>query len=99
MDPTALQQRASELRGRYDAIAARKLTLDMTRGKPCPEQLDLSLPMLELRDYRAADGSDCRNYGLVEGLPGASDVGLTLEPPGGSAAPTMSLLVADVKLA
>jgi DNA-binding transcriptional MocR family regulator len=71
MDPTALQQRASELRGRYDAIAARKLTLDMTRGKPCPEQLDLSLPMLELRDYRAADGTDCRNYGLVEGLPEA----------------------------
>lgn len=71
MDPAALQQRASELRGRYDAIAARKLTLDMTRGKPCPEQLDLSLPMLELRDYRAADGTDCRNYGLVEGLPEA----------------------------
>jgi anti-sigma-K factor RskA len=35
---------------------------------------------------------------VVEGLPGASDVGLTLEPPGGSAAPTTPL-VADVKLA
>ena len=71
MDAAALRQRAAELRSRYDTLTARRLALDMTRGKPCPEQLDLSLGMLELRDYRADDGSDCRNYGGLEGLPEA----------------------------
>ena len=70
-DRTALREHGAELRARYDAIAARRLGLDMTRGKPCPEQLDLSLGMLELHDYRAADGTDCRNYGGLEGLPEA----------------------------
>ncbi len=68
MDRASLRRRGEALRARYDAITARRLALDMTRGKPCPEQLDLSLGMLEVRDYRAADGSDCRNYGLLEGL-------------------------------
>lgn len=71
MDRAALRQRADELRGRYDALKARNLALDMTRGKPCAEQLDLSLGIFELRDYKAADGSDCRNYGVLEGLPEA----------------------------
>ena len=71
MDRAALRQRADELRGRYDALKARKLALDMTRGKPCAAQLDLSMGMLELRDYKAADGGDCRNYGVLEGLPEA----------------------------
>ena len=57
------------LRARYDDVKARRLALDMTRGKPCAEQLDLSLGMLECTDYRAADGTDCRNYGVLEGLP------------------------------
>jgi DNA-binding transcriptional MocR family regulator len=62
------------LRERFAAARAKKLDLDMTRGKPCAEQLDLSLPLLDcLRpgDYRAIDGTDCRNYGLVDGLPEA----------------------------
>lgn len=71
MDRAALLRHAEPLRARYDAIKARNLSLDMTRGKPCPEQLDLSLGMLELRDYRTADGTDCRNYGVLEGLPEA----------------------------
>ncbi len=71
MPRAALREREQALRARYDAMAARRLALDMTRGKPCPEQLDLSLGMLELRDYRTADGTDCRNYGVVEGLPEA----------------------------
>jgi DNA-binding transcriptional MocR family regulator len=71
MDRAALRQRAAELRRRYEALAARRLALDMTRGKPCAEQLDLSLGLLELRDYQADDGSDCRNYGGLEGLPEA----------------------------
>lgn len=70
-DRAELRRRSVELRARYDAIKARRLGLDMTRGKPCPEQLDLSLPMLACADYRAADGTDCRNYGRLEGLPEA----------------------------
>jgi DNA-binding transcriptional MocR family regulator len=71
MPRAGLREREQALRARYDAIAARHLALDMTRGKPCPAQLDLSLGMLEVRDYRAADGADCRNYGVLEGLPEA----------------------------
>ncbi|HEY0060902.1 MAG TPA: aminotransferase class I/II-fold pyridoxal phosphate-dependent enzyme [Telluria sp.] len=56
----------------YQAFKQRGLKLDMSRGKPAPEQLDLSdALMAPLADYRAADGSDCRNYGLGIGLPEA----------------------------
>jgi DNA-binding transcriptional MocR family regulator len=43
----------------------------MTRGKPCPEQLDLGLGMLECVDsahYETVDGQDCRNYGGLDGI-------------------------------
>ena len=56
----------------YDAFKQRGLKLDMSRGKPAPEQLDLSNALLdELPGYAAADGTDCRNYGLGVGLPEA----------------------------
>ena len=66
-------QRLEALRAEYESFRARGLALDMTRGKPCNEQLDLSLGLLDVlgRDFKAADGSDCRNYGIVEGLPEA----------------------------
>lgn len=66
-------QRLDALRAEYDSFRARGLALDMTRGKPCNEQLDLSLGLLDClgREYKAADGTDCRNYGVVEGLPEA----------------------------
>lgn len=65
---------AGDLRRRYDEFRARGLSLDMTRGKPCGEQLDLSAGLLDCLgpdDYRAADGTDCRNYGGLDGLPEA----------------------------
>ena len=73
LDSAQRQQRLEALRAEYDAFRARGLALDMTRGKPCAEQLDLSLGLLDClgRDYRAADGTDCRNYGVLEGLPEA----------------------------
>ena len=40
----------------------------MSRGKPCKEQLDLSMSILDMKDY-SVDGIDCRNYGVLEGLP------------------------------
>lgn len=73
MDGAQRQERLAALRAEYEAFRARGLALDMTRGKPCAEQLDLSLGLLDClgRDYRAADGTDCRNYGVLEGLPEA----------------------------
>jgi DNA-binding transcriptional MocR family regulator len=55
----------------YDALIARKLKLDLTRGKPSPEQLDLSAGLLDLAlssDYLSSDGVDTRNYGGTDGL-------------------------------
>src|ERR687893_664247 len=56
----------------YDELVDRGLKLDMTRGKPSPAQLDLSNELLTLPgagQYEAADGTDCRNYGGLYGLP------------------------------
>jgi DNA-binding transcriptional MocR family regulator len=74
MNVESLVGKEESLRARYEAFKARGLSLDMTRGKPCPEQLDLSLGLIDClgkNDYRAEDGTDCRNYGGVEGLPEA----------------------------
>src|SRR5215470_4714644 len=68
---SALKSSASELERRYEAFKGQKLALDMTRGKPCSEQLDLAnglLTNLGASDYRAEDGTDCRNYGGLDGL-------------------------------
>jgi len=67
----------SELMERYRKFQSRNLDLDMTRGKPCPEQLDLSLEMFECVDaehYRTLDSVDCRNYGGVDGILEARDL-------------------------
>jgi aspartate/methionine/tyrosine aminotransferase len=66
-----LTRHLSELRQRYQNFQKQNLRLDITRGKPCAEQLDLSnglLTCLREEDYRAADGTDCRNYGGLDGL-------------------------------
>ena len=60
------------LRAEYEAILEQKLSLDLSRGKPSGDQLALSMPMLEencTMRYRAEDGFDCRNYGVLAGLP------------------------------
>jgi DNA-binding transcriptional MocR family regulator len=69
-----LEARRQQLEQRYRQFKARHLALDMTRGKPSPEQLDLSMGMLccvDEKHYRAADGTDCRNYGGLDGIPEA----------------------------
>ncbi|MBS9374265.1 aminotransferase class I/II-fold pyridoxal phosphate-dependent enzyme [Rhodococcus sp. B50] len=56
----------------YDRLKSEKLTLDLTRGKPSPEQLDLSAELLSLPgtdDFRDGNGTDTRNYGGLTGLP------------------------------
>src|ERR1700738_1897903 len=54
----------------YAELQSMKLALDLTRGKPCSEQLDLSNALLSLpgADYRDAEGTDTRNYGGQHGL-------------------------------
>lgn len=61
----------AELHKIYEEYLAKNLKLDMSRGKPCPEQLDLSMDMMKLEDYRGENGADSRNYGLLEGMPEA----------------------------
>lgn len=60
---------------RYDEMKSRNLKLDMSRGKPCTEQCDLSNEMLDFVNARdgvkTADGADVRNYGIVDGIPEA----------------------------
>jgi DNA-binding transcriptional MocR family regulator len=64
--------KAADVRQQYEAFRQLGLKLDMSRGKPAPEQLDLSNTLLgALGDWRAADGSDVRNYGGPLGLPEA----------------------------
>jgi DNA-binding transcriptional MocR family regulator len=55
----------------YTALRAKKLSLDLTRGNPSAEQLDLSNALLSLpgEDYRDGEGTDTRNYGGLHGLP------------------------------
>jgi DNA-binding transcriptional MocR family regulator len=62
---------ADTARSDYAALVGRGLSLDITRGKPSPRQLDLSDALLSLPgDVRKAeDGTDVRNYGGIKGLP------------------------------
>jgi len=73
MTKEQLQQREITLRQQYANYKAQGLQLDMSRGKPGVQQLDLTLDMLDCvnaRDgYRAQNGLDVRNYGLLDGLP------------------------------
>ena len=81
------QEMKAQLIERYREFQERRITLDMTRGKPCPEQLDLSLGMLEGDTgmaYRTQEGLDCRNYGGLDGIPAAKTLFseyMEVEPP------------------
>lgn len=59
----------------YAEAKAKGLTLDMSRGKPSAKQLDVSLGLLDTinssSDLKALDGTDCRNYGVLDGIPEA----------------------------
>ncbi|GAA3037367.1 aminotransferase [Gordonia defluvii] len=74
--PAELRDIRDDLRLKYRDLLAAGLTLDITRGKPAPEQLDLSNELLHLPgdDFRAPGGTDCRNYGGVNGLPELREV-------------------------
>ena len=59
----------------YKKYQSMNLKLDMSRGKPCREQLDISMGLMDALnsqvDLSCEDGTDCRNYGLLSGIPEA----------------------------
>lgn len=67
-----LQQLRQELEKEYADVKGKGLKLDMSRGKPAPAQLDLSMGMLDVLDSQSnvntENGVDCRNYGNVDGI-------------------------------
>jgi len=73
MDKKNLESIYLEEKKKLDAFKERKLSLNMTRGKPCAEQLESALGILEaLRarsEFENSKGDDCRNYGIWNGLP------------------------------
>ena len=72
-----LQEHYSQLSHGYEEFQAQKLKLNMSRGKPCPAQLDLSAPLincLSQEDYKTSDGTDCRNYGGLDGIAEAKEL-------------------------
>lgn len=71
MDVRQLEEEQRRLRALYEEFAARGLKLDMSRGKPSPEQLDLSMGLLDIHTYKGEAGIDARNYGNLEGMPEA----------------------------
>ncbi|WP_226665191.1 aminotransferase class I/II-fold pyridoxal phosphate-dependent enzyme [Metabacillus litoralis] len=60
----------TKLEDEYQEIKESNLSLDMSRGKPSPEQLDLSLDLLSISDesLHVSEGIDIRNYGSLDGL-------------------------------
>ncbi len=73
MPKTELEKKKKELEDQYRSFQAKKLKLNMARGKPGTNQLDLSNAMLDdfnsASDFNASTGDDCRNYGMPDGLP------------------------------
>lgn len=73
MSNEPLQARHESLLKDYQAIQSQGLNLDLTRGKPSTEQLNLSdaLDGILQGSYQTRDGTDCRNYGGALGIPEA----------------------------
>jgi DNA-binding transcriptional MocR family regulator len=71
-NPTDIVQRLTQYEERLAVTRQKGQKLDMTRGKPSSEQLDLAnglTTVLDEDDYKSADGTDTRNYGGLDGLP------------------------------
>ncbi len=78
MSRAQLTAERQALQAAYDAFAARGLRLDLSRGKPGADQLDMMTGMLDClsdtADCTTEGGFDCRNYGLLEGTPEAKHI-------------------------
>ena len=78
MNKDELQKELETLNTEYQKICESGIQLDMSRGKPGPEQLDLSMGMFDVFNssskIEASNGLDCRNYGVMDGLPEAKQM-------------------------
>ena len=72
MTKEELQSELASLKMEFETYERMDLHLDMSRGKPCREQLDLSMGMMDVLnsdvDLSCDDGTDCRNYGVLDGI-------------------------------
>lgn len=70
-----LEKEMQQVKAEYRKVLDRHLSLNMARGKPCREQLQLSMGMMSLlqteEEMYTQDGTDCRNYGVLDGIPEA----------------------------
>ncbi len=72
MSREELQAELNSVKAEYDSLKAQGLSIDMSRGKPGADQLDISDGMLKVfedGDFKCESGIDVRNYGLLDGIP------------------------------
>ena len=78
MTPEALREELSALKKEYRKMQGMDLHLDMSRGKPSIEQLNLSMGLMDVldssSDLTCEDGTDCRNYGQLTGIDEAREL-------------------------
>lgn len=78
MSREELQALRKELQKKYREYQGMDLKLDMSRGKPSVDQLDLSMGMMDVLsssdDLTCEDGTDCRNYGVLDGIREAKEL-------------------------
>ena len=75
MDKQALEAEKQKCVERLSKYSKDDISLDLSRGKPSKEQLELSMKMLDVLDHHSLldseSGQDCRNYGGLDGIPEA----------------------------
>ena len=86
MTKEELSSLKKQLSVRYKEYQSKGLSLNMARGKPCTEQLDLSMGMMDVlgggEGLTCEDGTDCRNYGVLDGIREARElIGDMMENP------------------
>ncbi|MBO5258809.1 MAG: aminotransferase class I/II-fold pyridoxal phosphate-dependent enzyme [Agathobacter sp.] len=78
MTKEELLQEKEALEAAYAEIKAKGLSLDMSRGKPAAEQLDIAMDIFNVLDetsiLKAENGTDLRNYGVLDGIPEAKQL-------------------------
>ena len=78
MNRQELLELKESLKAEYNDYQKRKLSLNMARGKPSQEQLNLSMGMMDVlssdSDLTCEDGTDCRNYGVLDGIEEAKEL-------------------------